>query len=181
MTQWWVYLWKRDRLTDIESRLWWPKCREGRWGMEQEFEISRYKLLYIEWINNKVLLHSTDNYIQYSVINNNGKNVKNYIYIYIYIYFFFFFPWWLSRKESACNAGDSGSIPVLGRSLGKGNGNSLQYSCPGNPHGQRSLVSCSPWGCKRVEHHLTTKTIFLCMCVCVCVCVGSSPLQHHGL
>ena len=32
-------------------------------------------------------------------------------------------------KESACNAGDMGSIPGLGRSLGEGNGNPLQYSC----------------------------------------------------
>ena len=31
-------------------------------------------------------------------------------------------------QESACNAGDPGSIPVLGRSPGGGNGNSLQYS-----------------------------------------------------
>ena len=31
-------------------------------------------------------------------------------------------------KESACNAGDVGSIPGLGRSLGEGNGNPLQYS-----------------------------------------------------
>ena len=30
--------------------------------------------------------------------------------------------------ESACNAGDLGSIPGLGRSLGEGNGNPLQYS-----------------------------------------------------
>ena len=33
------------------------------------------------------------------------------------------------NKESACNAGDMGSIPGLGRSLGEGNGNPLQYSC----------------------------------------------------
>ena len=32
-------------------------------------------------------------------------------------------------KESACNAGDLGSIPGLGRSLGEGNGNPLQCSC----------------------------------------------------
>ena len=38
-------------------------------------------------------------------------------------------PWWLSGKESAYNAGDSGSIPVLGRSPGEGNGNPLQDSC----------------------------------------------------
>ena len=31
-------------------------------------------------------------------------------------------------KESACNAGDQGSIPESGRSFGEGNGNPLQYS-----------------------------------------------------
>ena len=35
--------------------------------------------------------------------------------------------------ESACNVGDLGLIPGLGRSPGEGNGNLLQYSCPGNP------------------------------------------------
>ena len=34
---------------------------------------------------------------------------------------------------SACNAGDLGSIPGLGRSPGEGNDNPLQYSCLGNP------------------------------------------------
>ena len=36
-------------------------------------------------------------------------------------------------KESACNAGDLGSAPGLGRSPGEGNGNPLQYSCLENP------------------------------------------------
>ena len=36
-------------------------------------------------------------------------------------------------KESACNAGDPGSTPGLGKSLGEGNGNPLQYSCLENP------------------------------------------------
>ena len=36
-------------------------------------------------------------------------------------------------KASACNAGDLGSIPGLGRSPGEGNGNPLQYSCLKNP------------------------------------------------
>ena len=40
---------------------------EGGRGKEHEFKISRYKLLYIEWINNKVVLYSTGNYIQYAV------------------------------------------------------------------------------------------------------------------
>ena len=40
-------------------------------------------------------------------------------------------PWWLSGKESASNAGDTGdmgSVPGLGRSPGGGNSNPLQYS-----------------------------------------------------
>ena len=36
--------------------------------------ISRCKLLYIGWINNKALLYSTGNSIQYLVINHNGKD-----------------------------------------------------------------------------------------------------------
>ena len=39
------------------------------------------------------------------------------------------FPDGLAGKESACSAGDSGSIPGLGRSPGGGNSYSLQNSC----------------------------------------------------
>ena len=86
-------------------------------------------------------------------------------------------------KESACNAGDLDSIPGLGRSLGEGNGNPLQYSClensmgrgawqttdhgvtkswlngyeseqtPGDSEGQGSLACCSPW--RRKESDMT--------------------------
>ena len=54
------------------------------------------------------------------------------------------FPGGSDGKESACNAGDLGSIPVFGRSPGGGHGNSLQYSYLGNSHGQRSLAGYSP-------------------------------------
>ena len=43
------------------------------------------------------------------------------------------FPDGSEVKASACNAGDLGSIPGLGRSPGEGNGNPLQYSCLKNP------------------------------------------------
>ena len=39
------------------------------------------------------------------------------------------FPGDSDRKESACNAGDPGSVPGSGRSPGEGNGNPLQDSC----------------------------------------------------
>ena len=42
-------------------------------GMDSELGVSRCKLLYTEWINNKVLPYSIENYIQYPVINHNGK------------------------------------------------------------------------------------------------------------
>ena len=54
-------------------------------------------------------------------------------------------------KESTCNAGVLGSIPVLGRSPGGGNGSPLQYSCLENPHLQRSLAVYSPWGGKEQD------------------------------
>ena len=43
------------------------------------------------------------------------------------------FPGGSDGKASACNAGEPGSIPGLGRSPGGGNGNPLQYSCLENP------------------------------------------------
>ena len=51
--------------------------------MDWEFGLSRCKLLYIEWINSKVLLYSTGNYTQYPVINHNGKDMKKNVYRYI--------------------------------------------------------------------------------------------------
>ena len=47
---------------------------------------------------------------------------------------------------SAGDVRDAGSIPGSGRSPGGGHGNPLQYSCLENPHGQKSLMGCSPWG-----------------------------------
>ena len=61
------------------------------------------------------------------------------------------FPGGSDGKESACNVGDPGSIPGLGRFPGGGHGNPLQYSCLENPHGQRSLVGYSLWGCKELD------------------------------
>ena len=59
-----------------EQNLWLPRGMEGGGGMDWEFGISRCKLLYREWINNKVLLYSTGSYIQCPVINHNGKEYE---------------------------------------------------------------------------------------------------------
>ena len=71
-------------------------------------------------------------------------------------------------KESTGNAGDAGDagwILGLGRPPGGGHGNSLQYSCLENPHGQRSLVGYSPRGHKgsdtteAIQHVIVMETI----------------------
>jgi len=51
------------------------------------------------------------------------------------------FPGGSAGKESACNVGDLGSIPGLGRYPGRGNGYPLQ--CSG--------LENSPWGCKELD------------------------------
>ena len=54
-----------------------PKGGRAEEVKDWEFGISRRKLLYIGWIKNKVLLYSTGNYIQYPVVNHNGKEYGN--------------------------------------------------------------------------------------------------------
>ena len=57
-----------------------------------------------------------------------------------------------SVKNPRASVGEPGSIPGLGRSSGGGNGNSLQYSCLGNPMDRgawRATVT--------VGHHSETK------------------------
>ena len=61
------------------------------------------------------------------------------------------FPGGSDGKESACNAGDLGSIPGSGRSPGGGHDNPLQYSILENPRGQRSLAGHSSWGRKQSD------------------------------
>ena len=45
-------------------------------GNDWELGISKCKLIYIGWINNKFPLYSTGKYIQYPVINCNRKDFK---------------------------------------------------------------------------------------------------------
>ena len=59
-------------MTDIEKRLVVAKGEGVAGGMEWEPGVSRCKLLYM-WIKNKILLYSTENYIQYTMINHDRK------------------------------------------------------------------------------------------------------------
>ena len=66
------------------------------------------------------------------------------------------FPHSSASKESACNAGDPGSTPGLGRSPGERNGNPLQYSFLENPMG-RGAWQATAHGVTRVGYDLVTK------------------------
>ena len=70
------------------------------------------------------------------------------VYIYIYnIYGIYMgFPGDSDGKEFACNVGDLGLIPGLGRSPRGGHGNQFQYSCLENPHGLKLLAGLSSQG-----------------------------------
>ena len=71
---------------DDSIHLWLPRRRGGGRGIEWEFGVGICKLLYIEWINNGVLLDSTGNRIQYPVINHNGKNVEKSVRIWEFLH-----------------------------------------------------------------------------------------------
>ena len=89
------------------------------------------------------------------------------------------FPCGSAGKESACNAGDLGLIPGLGRSPGEGKGSTLQYFCLENSmdYIQR------PWGCNEldttewfhfelirwVQFILIGMCVYVCICMCVCL------------
>ena len=61
------------------------------------------------------------------------------------------FPGASLGKESACSAGDLGSISGWGPSPGEGNGNPLQYSCLENPMDGGNLMRYSPWDGRELD------------------------------
>ena len=67
------------------------------------------------------------------------------------------FPGASDGKESSCNAGDLGFDPWIGKIAWRRQWQPTPVFLPGESHGQGSLVSYSPWGCKIVGHDLATK------------------------
>ena len=62
------------------------------------------------------------------------------------------FPGGSESRESACNVGDPGSIPGLGRSPGEGNNYPLQYSSLENPGDRGFSGRLLSMGSQRVRH-----------------------------
>ena len=83
--------------------------------------------------------------------------IREFKFIYILITFIYqSLPCSSVAKESACNAGDLGSIPGSGLSPEIGNGNPLQYSCLENPM-DKGTWQAIVHGVARVRHNLMTK------------------------
>ena len=116
---------------------------------------------------------------------------------------YFGLPCWLNNKESACNAGDTGSIPGLGISPEERDGYPLHFSYLGNPMGRgawhaalhrvaKSRTQLDDWTTATTKFIFKRKNIcsvlctfiscfisrfhlrYCASCVCVCVCVYSS-------
>ena len=84
-------------------------------------KVVQFENIYIGWINNKVLLYNTGNYIQYPTINHNGKEfLKKKVYMHVTE----------SLLYSRCW---DNIINQLYFNLGEGNGTPLQYACLENP------------------------------------------------
>ena len=75
--------------------------------------------------------------------------IHTYIFICIYTHTYGFL-WCLSGEESACSAGDAGSIPGLGRYSGEGMATHSSIIA-GKFHGQRSLAGYGLWGRKESD------------------------------
>ena len=94
-----------------------------------------------------------------------------YIYVCVCVCVCVYLPWWLSDKESTCQAG--GFYPWVGKGPWRRTWQPTSVFLPGKSHGQRSLVGYSPWGYKELDMkgqltllHTHTHT-YPYMCVCV--------------
>ena len=101
-----------------------PRNRKSTWFGVYDRNVSSLCCEALGWVTN---LFSLFPFNIRNMIKNNSLGVwREYLMIVIIIWGV---PGVSNGKESACNAGDLGSIPGLGRSPGEGNVNSLQHSC----------------------------------------------------
>ena len=82
-----------------------------------------------------------------------------YVQIYMHVYVYMDFPGGSDGKESACNAGDLGSIPGSGRSPGEENSLPTPVFLPGEFHGQRSLAGYTVHGVAKSQTWLISEVL----------------------
>ena len=84
------------------------------------------------------------------------------------------FPGHSAGKESACNAGDLGSVPRLGRSPGEGSSYPLQYS------GLENSMNCIVHGVTKSLTQLSVNVV-LCIEVLVIINLKTGRLTQGGI
>ena len=126
----------------------------------------RFKLPQAAWT---MLDASVDHIIDvdsYSQLLVRFCRIKSMDFINFYIVIFFFnraSQVALVVSNLSTNEGDPISIPRSGRSHGGAHDNPLQYSCHKNRHGQRSLMSYSPWFFYQGTHYWAGWLILTCL------------------
>ena len=138
------------------------------WSEKDELGVWGRCKLHLEWINNKVLLCSSGNYIQYPGINHNEKNTKKKVYMCLG------FPGGTHGKEAACQCRRCkrcGFYPWVWKIPWSRKGQATQVFLPGKSHGQRNLAGYSVWGGKRARHNWVTKHTHTRACVTESLCL----------
>ena len=96
-------------------------------------------------------------------------------------------PWWLSGKESSCNAGDPGSTPELRRSPGWEHGNPFWYASLENPMDRGAWWATTHRVAKSTESDTTewlrnnNNKYICCCCCCLVASVVSDSVRSYGL
>ena len=113
--------------------------------MDQEFGSSKCKLLYTEWIHNKILLYSTGKYIQYPFISHKGKKKCIYVYTHTQIY--------VCVKSVNCS--------VISDSLQLHELQPTRLLCPWNSPGKNTGVGCHFLLPPQLQSRITRADIFV--------------------
>ena len=120
------------------------------------FNFLRNYQTFLKWLHHITVLSAI----------NVGSNFSTSLPIFMSVSFILGFPGGSDGKESVCNVGDLGLIPVLGRPPGEGNGNPFQYSCLENPIDGGAWRATVHGGCKELDkteqlHSLTFILVIL--------------------
>ena len=77
----WTYLWNRNKIRNTENRRLVAKVEGSRREVDWESRVSSCKVVYTEWIKDKILLYSKGKYIQYPMITTMEKYEKEWRYM----------------------------------------------------------------------------------------------------
>ena len=135
-------------------------------GINLEFEIKIYTLLYVKQINNKGLLYSTGDYTQYLMLTYNKKETEKNIYIWL--------PRWCSGKKSACQCRRCKRCGLWVRSLGQEDPLQQQTAIHSSILALKTPWTEEPGGLQFMLQRVKTR-----LCVCTCIYIYLNHFTVH--